>query len=44
MFSSDCGMIGTNDQVVIVNFEESKNGRKPRISYDLAERASSVQV
>lgn len=36
-------MVGTKDQVVIVNFEESKNGRKPCLSYDLAEKAS-IQV
>lgn len=43
----DCGMVGSHDQVVIVNYEEiigagSTEG-KPRLTYTLAEK-SSIQV
>ncbi len=46
IFLSDCEMIGSNDQVVIVSYEESTvvvAEGKPRLTYTLAE-TSSIQV
>ncbi|XP_046445093.1 polyamine-transporting ATPase 13A3-like isoform X2 [Daphnia pulex] len=43
----DCGMVGSHDQVVIVNYEESSGAvstdGKPHLTYSLAEK-SSVQT
>ena len=46
IFALDCGMVGSSDQVVIVNSDESTTivgDGKPRLTYTLAE-TSSIQV